>query len=67
VVLAPTAYVTEVSTAAALVTLTILGAAAAGLGGASMSKGALRVAFWGALAMALTAGVGKLLGTAIPG
>jgi len=67
VVLAPTAYVTEVSTVAALVTLTILGAIAARLGGAPMARGALRVAFWGALAMALTAGVGKLLGTAIPG
>jgi VIT1/CCC1 family predicted Fe2+/Mn2+ transporter len=31
-------------------------------GGASMPRAALRVAFWGALAMALTAGVGKLFG-----
>lgn len=46
-----------------LVFLGILGGLAARVGGASVTIGAMRVTFWGALAMALTAGVGKLFGT----
>ena len=46
-----------------LVFLTILGGLAARAGGASVTVGAIRVTFWGALAMAVTAGVGALLGT----
>ena len=65
VLLAPSAWVTEVSSATALVTLVILGGTAAYAGGASIIRGAVRVAFWGALAMGLTAGVGRLFGTAI--
>jgi VIT1/CCC1 family predicted Fe2+/Mn2+ transporter len=42
--------------------LAILGALAARAGGASIWRGALRVAFWGALAMAITAAVGNLAG-----
>jgi len=45
-----------------LVSLIALGAAAAHAGGASARVGALRVAFWGALAMAVTAGVGWVFG-----
>ncbi len=45
-----------------LVFLAMLGAIAARVGGASMLIGASRVVFWGGLAMALTAGVGKLFG-----
>jgi len=45
-----------------LVFLALLGALAARAGGAAMSLGAIRVTFWGALAMALTAGVGRLFG-----
>jgi VIT1/CCC1 family predicted Fe2+/Mn2+ transporter len=45
-----------------LVFLTILGGLAARAGGAAISIGAIRVTFWGALAMALTAGVGRLFG-----
>jgi VIT1/CCC1 family predicted Fe2+/Mn2+ transporter len=41
-----------------------LGALAARVGGAKVLAGALRVTFWGALAMAVTAGVGALFGTA---
>ena len=41
-----------------------LGAIAAKAGGASLVKGAMRVTFWGALAMVLTAGVGLLFGVA---
>jgi VIT1/CCC1 family predicted Fe2+/Mn2+ transporter len=45
--------------------LAILGALAARVGGASMSKGAVRVLFWGALAMGLTAAVGALFGATL--
>lgn len=63
--LAPSAWVAEVSSATALVTLLILGGTAASAGGASIARGAMRVAFWGALAMGLTAGVGRLFGAAV--
>jgi VIT1/CCC1 family predicted Fe2+/Mn2+ transporter len=46
-----------------LVFLALLGGLAARVGGAGVAMGALRVTFWGALAMALTAGVGALFGT----
>jgi hypothetical protein len=45
-----------------LLLLTILGGLAAHAGGASVTVGAMRVTFWGALAMALTAAVGSLFG-----
>ena len=45
--------------------LALLGAVAALAGGASPFKGAARVTFWGALAMAITAGVGALFGTRV--
>ena len=45
-----------------LLFLAILGGLAARFGGASVKTGALRVAFWGALAMGLTAGVGAVFG-----
>jgi VIT1/CCC1 family predicted Fe2+/Mn2+ transporter len=48
-----------------LVFLAVLGSLAARVGGARVSVGAVRVTFWGALAMALTAGVGALFGTAV--
>ena len=45
-----------------LVFLALLGAVAARAGGAGVFKGSVRVTFWGALAMAVTAGVGSLFG-----
>ena len=45
--------------------LAVLGMVAARVGGASILTAALRVTVWGALAMALTAGVGTLFGHAI--
>jgi VIT1/CCC1 family predicted Fe2+/Mn2+ transporter len=48
-----------------LVFLTGLGAIAARTGGAGMITGAIRVLFWGALAMVATAGVGKLFGAVV--
>lgn len=50
--------------AISLVCLALLGAAAARMGGASTLTGALRVAFWGALAMAVTTGTGLAFGAA---
>jgi len=63
--LTPSARVAEVSSATVLVALVILGGIAAYAGGASIAKGAMRVAFWGALAMGLTAGIGRLLGAVV--
>ena len=42
-----------------------LGAIGARAGGANILRGTARVTFWGALAMALTAGIGKLFGTVV--
>lgn len=47
---------------ASLVFLAVLGTLAARAGGASIKVGAIRVTFWGALAMLITAGVGRLFG-----
>ena len=63
--LAPEALVTKIVTASALVLLAVLGAIAANVGGASMTRGSLRVAFWGALALAMSALVGRMFGTAV--
>jgi len=43
----------------------VLGGTAARLGGAPLAAGAARVAFWGAVAMASTALVGRLFGTSV--
>ena len=67
VLLAPAGDAAVVTTAASLVTLLALGGLAAYAGGASVWKGALRVAFWGALAMGSTALVGQLFGTTLAG
>jgi VIT1/CCC1 family predicted Fe2+/Mn2+ transporter len=48
-----------------LVFLAALGGVAARVGGASIAAGAIRVLFWGALAMGVTAGAGALFGTAL--
>lgn len=51
--------------AGSLLFLAVLGAVGAKAGGAPIGKATLRVAFWGALAMAITAGIGKFVGTAV--
>lgn len=48
-----------------LVLLAVLGAVGAKMGGASVLKPTVRVAFWGALAMAVTAVIGHLVGAAV--
>ncbi|MGA8515037.1 MAG: VIT family protein [Burkholderiaceae bacterium] len=65
VLLAPAAQVGTVATVTTLVVLAALGALAAYAGGASLLKGAVRVVFWGALAMGITAGVGRLFGASV--
>lgn len=65
VALASTASVIPLVTVTSLVCLAILGALGAKAGDAAPLRSVLRVTFWGALAMALTAGIGKLVGTAV--
>jgi VIT1/CCC1 family predicted Fe2+/Mn2+ transporter len=59
---APASILSIVVTGLSLASLAALGALAARVGGASAIVGAARVGFWGALAMAVTAGVGNLFG-----
>ena len=61
--LAPLPRLDAVVVASTLVLLALLGSLAAGLGGAPRLRGALRVVFWGAVAMGATALVGRLFGT----
>jgi VIT1/CCC1 family predicted Fe2+/Mn2+ transporter len=50
---------------ASLLFLALLGAIGARAGGADVVKATARVTFWGALAMALTAGIGAFFGTVV--
>ena len=64
VIVAPQSRLVMTVGTTSLISLVGLGALAARTGGASATVGALRVAFWGALAMLVTAGVGALFGIA---
>jgi VIT1/CCC1 family predicted Fe2+/Mn2+ transporter len=59
----PTAGLIFLVSGTSLVFLALLGGVAARAGGAGVTVGAIRITFWGALAMALTAAVGALFGT----
>ncbi|MCW6512150.1 VIT1/CCC1 transporter family protein [Lichenifustis flavocetrariae] len=61
--LAPAGFVVGSISVASLLFLAFLGAVGARIGGAGVPRAALRVTFWGALAMAITAGIGMLFGT----
>lgn len=63
VVVSPADLLVPVVSVASLLFLALLGAIAARTGGASVLRATLRVTFWGALAMAITAGIGRLVGT----
>lgn len=63
--LAPHTVVAAITTAATLAGLCITGALAAHAGGAPLLRGAMRVMFWGALAMAAAAGIGTLFDTSL--
>jgi VIT1/CCC1 family predicted Fe2+/Mn2+ transporter len=65
VVISPIAYMIPVVAGTSLVFLALLGTLAAYTGGAPVVTGAVRVTFWGAIAMALTAGVGHLFGAVV--
>ncbi len=62
VLIAPAASLIPLVAGTSLGFLALLGGMAARAGGANMLTGAMRVTFWGALAMALTAGAGALFG-----
>jgi VIT1/CCC1 family predicted Fe2+/Mn2+ transporter len=62
--LTPDAVLIPLVAGSSLLFLALLGGLAAKAGGAGVRLGAMRVTFWGALAMAATAGVGALFGTA---
>jgi VIT1/CCC1 family predicted Fe2+/Mn2+ transporter len=63
--LLPAGFLTPGVVGVTLALLVLLGAVAARLGGASATRGALRVAFWGAVAMGCTAAVGRLFGAVV--
>jgi VIT1/CCC1 family predicted Fe2+/Mn2+ transporter len=65
VVIVPVAYLVSSVAGTSLFFLALLGTLAAYTGGAPVIKGAARVTFWGAIAMAITAGVGALFGTVV--
>ena len=65
VVVSPADMLVPMVSAASLAFLALLGAIGAKAGGANILRATLRVTFWGALAMALTAGIGKLFGTVV--
>ena len=65
VLVSPPATLIPAVSGASLLFLALLGAVGARTGGATIWKAALRVTFWGALAMALTAGIGALVGTVV--
>ena len=65
VLVSPPSILVPVVSIASLAFLALLGAIGARAGGAGVIKATLRVTFWGAMAMALTAGIGTLVGTAV--
>jgi VIT1/CCC1 family predicted Fe2+/Mn2+ transporter len=65
VFISPASKLVAIVSVASLAFLALLGAIGAKAGGADIARATLRVTFWGALAMALTAGIGKLVGTVV--
>ena len=65
VVVSPAHVLIPVVSAASLIFLALLGAIGGKAGGANILRATVRVTFWGALAMALTAGIGKIFGTVV--
>jgi hypothetical protein len=65
VLLSPTRWILPVVAAGSLLSLAVLGMVGARAGGATLLKPTVRVTFWGAFAMALTAGIGALVGKAV--
>ncbi len=65
IALAPQQFLIPLVIATSLVCLAVLGFLGAQAGGAAPIRAVIRVTFWGALAMALTAGIGHLFGTSL--
>ncbi|VXC84925.1 VIT1/CCC1 transporter family protein [Sphingomonas sp. AX6] len=65
VILTPVAQLIPIVAIASLLFLALLGTLGAVAGGANIGRATGRVAFWGALAMALTAGIGRIVGTSV--
>ena len=65
VVVSPTGNLVPIVSTASLGFLSLLGAIGARAGGANVLRATARVTFWGAFAMALTAGIGKVFGTVV--
>jgi vacuolar iron transporter family protein len=65
VLVSPVHLLVPLISAASLVFLAVLGAVGAKAGGASIISATVRVTFWGALALGITAGIGKLFGTIV--
>jgi vacuolar iron transporter family protein len=65
ILVAPASRLSLAVSIVSLICLAALGAIAARTGGAPVAIGAARVAFWGALAMAITAAIGRLFGTTV--
>jgi VIT1/CCC1 family predicted Fe2+/Mn2+ transporter len=65
VIVSPSAWLVPVVSLASLGFLALLGAVGAQAGGADVVRATARVTFWGALAMAATAGIGRLFGTVV--
>jgi VIT1/CCC1 family predicted Fe2+/Mn2+ transporter len=65
ILIAPRPIIAPIVAGASLISLAALGALAAKVGGANVVTGAVRVTFWGALAMGVTSAVGALFGAAI--
>jgi vacuolar iron transporter family protein len=63
--LAPPSLTIEIVAVATLISLSLLGIVSARAGGAGVLKATIRVTVWGAIAMAVTAGIGALVGTAV--
>jgi hypothetical protein len=61
--MAPATGLIPIVSGTSLLFLALLGGLAARAGGAGVTMGAIRVTFWGAMAMALTAGIGAVVGT----
>jgi vacuolar iron transporter family protein len=65
VVMAPAAWLVPIVAVVSLLALALLGAIGAKTGGAPIWQATFRVTFWGALAMAVTAGIGRLFGAVV--
>jgi VIT1/CCC1 family predicted Fe2+/Mn2+ transporter len=65
VLIAPSTLLIPIVSMGSLVFLALLGLLGARTGGAALFKPIVRVTFWGALAMALTAGIGAIVGTVV--